>query len=34
VIESMNGAQFVHDTLEECGWEVEIADAHTGAGAA
>ena len=26
----MNGAQFVHDTLEECGWEVEIADAHRG----
>jgi transposase len=26
-IESMNGARFVHDTLESCGWEVEIADA-------
>jgi transposase len=26
-IESMNGARFVHDTLEQCGWEVEIADA-------
>jgi transposase len=26
-IESMNGARFVHDTLERCGWEVEIADA-------
>jgi transposase len=27
VIESMNGARFVHDTLERCGWEVEVADA-------
>src|SRR5207247_298372 len=26
-IESMNGARFVHDTLERCGWQVEIADA-------
>jgi len=26
-IESMNGARFVHDQLEEAGWEVEIADA-------
>jgi transposase len=26
-IESMNGARFVHDRLEQCGWEVEIADA-------
>jgi transposase len=26
-IESMNGARFVHDALEECGWEVAIADA-------
>src|SRR5712692_6281060 len=26
-IESMNGARFVHDTLERCDWEVEIADA-------
>jgi len=26
-IESMNGARFVHDTLERLGWEVEIADA-------
>jgi transposase len=26
-IESMNGARFVHDALERCGWEVEIADA-------
>src|SRR6185369_13214580 len=28
VIESMNGARFVHDTLELAGWEVEIADAQ------
>ena len=27
VIESMNGARFVHDTLEFAGWEVAIADA-------
>jgi transposase len=27
VIESMNGARFVHDTLELAGWSVEIADA-------
>jgi transposase len=26
-IESMNGARFVHDTLERCGWLVEVADA-------
>ena len=26
-IESMTGARFVHDTLERCGWAVEIADA-------
>jgi len=26
-IESMNGARFVHDMLERCGWEVEVADA-------
>jgi transposase len=26
-IESMNGARFVHDTLEHLGWDVEIADA-------
>jgi transposase len=26
-IESMNGARFVHDRLEQHGWEVEIADA-------
>jgi transposase len=28
VIESMNGARFVHDTLERCGWDVAIADAQ------
>ncbi len=28
VIESMNGARFVHDTLEGCGWSVEVADAR------
>jgi hypothetical protein len=28
VIESMNGARFVHDTLAELGWEVLVADAH------
>ena len=28
VIESMTGARFVHDTLEEHGWEVQIADAQ------
>jgi transposase len=27
-IESMTGARFVHDTLERCGWEVEVADAQ------
>jgi hypothetical protein len=27
VMESMNGARFVHDTLELAGWDVEIADA-------
>ena len=27
-IESMNGARFVHDVLERCGWEVRIADAQ------
>ncbi len=26
-IESMTGARFLHDTLERCGWEVELADA-------
>jgi transposase len=26
-IESMNGARYVHDTLELAGWDVEIADA-------
>src|SRR5207302_2921482 len=28
VVESMNGARFVHDTLESCGWDVLIADAQ------
>ena len=28
VIESMNGARFVHDELVTHGWEVLIADAH------
>src|SRR5215216_2307944 len=28
VIESMTGARFIHDTLEQYGWEVEIADAQ------
>jgi transposase len=28
VIDSMTGARFVHDTLEQQGWEVEIADAQ------
>jgi transposase len=27
-IESMNGARFIHDTLERHGWEVEVADAQ------
>lgn len=27
VVESMNGARFVHDTLELYGWSVEVADA-------
>jgi transposase len=27
-IESMNGARFVHDTLERVGWQVEVADAQ------
>src|SRR6266545_1699380 len=27
-IESMTGARFVHDTLERCGWEVDVADAQ------
>jgi transposase len=27
-IESMNGARFVHDTLERSGWDVEVADAQ------
>src|SRR4051794_26546907 len=28
VIESMTGARFIHDTLEEFGWEVLVADAQ------
>ena len=28
VIESMTGARFVHDTLEEHGWDVLLADAQ------
>src|ERR671930_1210572 len=28
VIESMTGARLVHDTLEQEGWSVEIADAQ------
>src|SRR6184192_2589045 len=28
VIESMTGARFVHDMLEELGWEVLVADAQ------
>src|SRR5215217_582615 len=27
-IESMTGARLVHDTLEQAGWDVEIADAQ------
>jgi len=26
VVESMNGARFVHDTLEAQGWDVLVAD--------
>lgn len=32
-IESMNGARFLHDTLERLGWEVEVADAQKVKGA-
>jgi hypothetical protein len=28
VVESMTGARLVHDTLEQEGWDVEIADAE------
>lgn len=28
VVESMNGARFVHDSLERSGWRVEVADAQ------
>jgi hypothetical protein len=34
VIESMNGARFVHDNLEWAGWRVEIADAQKAKGLA
>ena len=33
-VESMNGARFVHDTLERLGWEVEVADAAKAKGLA
>ncbi len=26
VVESMNGARFIHDQLERWGWDVEVAD--------
>jgi hypothetical protein len=32
VIESMTGSRFVHDRLEELGWDVLIADAAKGQG--
>ena len=28
VVESMNGARFIHDTLEAQGWDVLVADAQ------
>jgi transposase len=34
VIESMNGARFVHDQLELAGWQFEIADAQKVKGSA
>jgi hypothetical protein len=34
VIESMTGARFVHDALEEFGWEVLVADAQKDKGLA
>jgi transposase len=34
VVESMTGARFVHDTLEEFGWDVLIADAQRAKGLA
>lgn len=34
VIESMNGARFIHDALELHGWDVEIADAQKAKGLA
>ncbi len=33
-LESMNGARFVHDELERCGWRVELADAQKAKGLA
>lgn len=33
-IESMTGARFVHDQLELCGWDVEVADAAKAKGLA
>ncbi len=33
-VESMNGARFVHDTLELAGWDVAIADAAKAKGLA
>src|SRR3954466_14751958 len=34
VVQSMTGARFVHDTLEELGWDVLIADAQKAKGLA
>ena len=34
VIESMNGARFVHDQLELAGWDVDVADAQRAKGLA
>jgi transposase len=34
VVESMTGARLVHDTLEQAGWDVEIADAQRAKGLA
>lgn len=34
VVESMNGARFVHDQLELHGWQVEVADAQRAKGLA
>lgn len=32
VIESRNGSRFVHDTVECCGWSVEVVDARNAKG--